>query len=55
MCGGMLNKKYKRGPIVIYYRESKEQFKVREKRETIYGYQPVANLENVLNNLNVAV
>jgi hypothetical protein len=55
MCGGIMTKKYKKGRTMIYVRPGKEQFKVKYRRETIHEFQPVANLETILNELDVAV
>lgn len=51
-CDGYFTRKYKKGRYEVRVRVNKYMFKIKEDNSTLYGYQPLINLESVLNELD---
>lgn len=51
-CSGYFTEKYKKGNIEVKIRKAKYTFKITEDHSTLYSWQPLANLETVLNELD---
>lgn len=51
-CGGYFTEKYKKPPFEVKIRKTKYTFKVLEHNATLHWWQPLANLEKILNALD---
>ena len=47
-CGGVRNDKYRKGPFVIYFRKTKNQFKIKRNNEVIVPLKNINELEKTL-------
>lgn len=50
-CDGYFTDKFRKGNVEIRVRKTKYVFKVRQHGATLYTFQPLTNLEKVLNEL----
>lgn len=51
-CDGYYTLKYRKGMYEFKWRKSRYTFKIMEQHSTMYEWQPLANLEKVLNELD---
>lgn len=48
MCGGVKNRKFRNRSYVLYIRDTKNQFKLKKRNQTVIGLTNLSELENKL-------
>lgn len=51
MCGGVKNRRFRNKSYILYVRDTKNQFKLKKRNQTVIGLTILSELENKLTEL----